>query len=269
MVQLNNIQENLTNKLEACNLTGRVTFDDSALEELKKVSSGDCNLAELYAGTAVLDAIQQQKVTITAEEIQAVNVLEAIQLMAGGKNIWDDVQYIGTQVPTMTPKGAQFKRMLSLRDARENISTMNVIKYDALPPNVLVDQIRYKAHSLIGPQVIIPFKYKPFHSEVEAVAINLANFVSKHVGQPQEVEDLDILLRTNFARPDSLAEFIVQEIKPEKGISRVAKNYRVSRWIGPVNDVAGAQGLVLITKEILCKHDERMLEAYVQSVKPQ
>jgi hypothetical protein len=266
-MNLSQIQEQLVRRLKECGVADRIAFYDSAVEELRKISRGDWKNAELYAGVIVLDALQHQKTTIDAndvqESIQRADVFEAIHLMLAGKNIWDDVRYIGTQAPTITPEGIQLTRMLRSWDANRTRNAMNAMREGTLPQYALVDQIQYE-EGIMGPEVTIPFRYEPSKDEIRAVAQNLANFVSKHTGQPQEVEDIS---RDDFAGGgSSWGQYIIKEKNPEKDPLLVDRNYRVTKGFGYQE---GAQGVVSITRGFSCTHDEKTLEAYVLSIKSQ
>lgn len=257
MSEPDQIQESLMEKLESCSLADRITFDDSALDELRKVSGGDLRHAEAYAGAAVLDALQDQRRTITAEEIERVNIIEMVPLLTGGGDPWDDVRYIGNQVPGMTPEGVQLRRNLSSWDANRNRDSMEALRDGRLPQYALSDRIQYEQDGVMGPEVLIPFRYDPSKNEIEAVAQSLANFVSEHAGQPQEVEDI------SSGRDLLGAQFMVRENNPQKDGLLVDRNYRVTKR---PSSMEGAQSVVSITREALCRHGEETLRAYAQSI---
>ncbi len=252
------VKDEITKKLEHYKLSERIFFDDSALNELLIISGGDSEGAILYAGTAVLNALQIQGNKITAEDIRHVNVFEAIGLISGGKSTWDDVRYIGTQVPNMYPQGVQLKRMLTnwdadrVRDTRESVETGKFPKY-ALP-----NKARYKTDSSLGPELIIPFKYSPSKDEIKAVAGNFAEFLQRNTGQPQLVDDLSFP-----GMGDNGVQFVIKEEHPSKDKFLARLNYRItSGFSGNLDE----RYIISISKDLFCKHEEKTLEDYFRYI---
>ncbi len=256
------IQSQLARKLEAYRLAERISFDEGALEELYQLSDGNWQHAELYAGTAVLDALQHQRTTVSQADIKAVSIAEAIVLMLGGKDIWEDVRYIGINAPSMHPTGVQLRRELSLWDADRNKDTMNAVKDGRLPQYALTDLIQYKKEGTFGPEVNVPFEFDPSKDEVKAVAESFARFVARHTGEPQEVR--------NISQGDDtfrILYFVQQQTQRDRDSLLNPLNYRVAK--GFASGIKGARGVVIINRETLCKHDKTTLEAYVHSLKSQ
>lgn len=270
MTELNDIiQRELTKRLETCKLADRIRFDDSALEELQRISNGDWEYAKLYAGTAVLDALQKNKYTVTAEDIKLVNIFEAINLISGGKEIWDDIQYIGIKAPDMKPEGVQMRRLQSLFDANRTRDSMNAIRDGRLPKYVLTDKIQYNEKGIRSePEVVVPFRYAPSQEDVEAIAESLAKFISEHIKEPQEVRDISSREGINRDVFGGIQYIVQTEGSGKKEPLLAQRNYRILKSF-PIGMPVDVQGVVYITRELLCKHDKNTLDSYVQSVKSQ
>ena len=248
------IQEKLTRRLETYKLAEKIQFDDSALQSLGEISSEQWDVAQVYAGTAILNALQSQKYQVTAQDIEAVDPTEALRLMLGGKDIWDEIRYIGTQVPNMLPEGVNLRRALGEWDAARNRDSADAVSQGRLPKYAKVDEISYDSSGIMGPEVTIPFRYEPSDDEIRAVAQSVVKFVSEHSGQPQQVEEPSGSIYG--------ATFVVKENNPEKNMFLVDRNYRVTKDFG-----IGGQGGVIIRPENGCKLDPGTLESYVDSVK--
>lgn len=260
MASVDEIQSNLTQKLKEYELSHRISFDVSAMAELDSVSSGTWEIAKHYAGTAVLNALQNEKGIITAEDIKEINGIESVQLMLGGKDIWDNVRYIGLKVPNIVPEGVKLRRVLSLWDADRDRDSGKAASEGRLPQYALASKIQYESGGTFGPEVIIPFRYTPSKEEVLAVAVSLKNYVDKNTGEIQKVEDITTEGMGSFG-----AEFFVRPDSEDILLSR--PNYRIKIGFGP--RIEGVQGIVTITRESYCKHDEGTLENYVDSVRSQ
>jgi len=258
--QLDYIQSKLTRKLEEFKLQDRITFDDSALKALFEMSQGEESTVDLYAGTAVLNALQDQKRVITGEDILAVDDSEAINLAFGRINIWDQIRYIGALDQDVFPDGVQLRRAKTLWDANREEDTDDSVKYGRLPQYALTDRIEYVDKGLLGrPEVKIPFRFRITQSEVEAVAQSVASFASEYTGEPQEIKII----------PNQMGiEFFVQSVTPPGEYHYLNRqNYRVSKDLMYGMKV-GSQAAVIIATEILNNDGKATLEAYIQSVKP-
>lgn len=256
------IKDRLDQRLRDYRLAERIYFDESALEELYRLSSGNLGDAELYAGTAVLDALQHQRKEVSQADILAVDIAEAMVLILDGKDIWDDVRYIGINVPDMFPEGVQLRRALSGFDAVRSRATMVAINDGRLPPCALTDLIQYEQKMTSESEVRVPFKYDLLKDEVRAVAENFARFVSQYTGEPQEVKDISQGNDT-FGIQYSLQ----QQTQGDRHPLLNSPNYLVAKSFA--FGIKGAQGVVTISRDMLCKHDQNTLEAYVNSLKPQ
>lgn len=256
--ELQIIQKELEGKLKECKLANRVSFDVSALSELHRLTNGDWEIVELYARNAVLDALQNKRTIVTKTDIEAVNIADALQLISGGKDIWDDVRYIGT-IPNLRPEGMQLKRLTSLFDADRERDAMNAVRDGRLPKYALTDLVQYNS-GVLGPEVIVPFKLDPSRNEIMAVAESVARFVTKHTNEPQEVEDIT---QTNFL----IQYFIRPQTQPGENKFLNSPNYRVVRDLGRGYNIDKAKGMVRVNQEHLCKYDKTTLEAYVLSLK--
>lgn len=255
--QEDEIRENLTERIEAYNLQDRITFDDSAIAMLSDMGRWD--MSEQYAASAILNALQNQKDIITADDINKVDIFENINLMTGGKDIWDQINFIGTQAPDLDSVAIGFRRYLNNLDANRVNETQYSIEKGKLPQYALAEQIEYSIDGITGrPQINVPFRFKPSKEEVEAVAHSLAKFMSEHTGETQEVNDISGSQGIQYFVQDPI------ESGTEPLLNR--PNYRVRNSLFP--PLTGASGLVTIDREILCKHDVGTLEAYVLSVKP-
>lgn len=253
------IQASLERRLADYNLTDRITFDDSAIEQLRKVSGDDWQQAELYAGTAVLDALQQQKGTVSGTDIQAVNITEAFRLMHGGKDIWDRVRYFGTQEPNMGPKGVQQARELDLWAADRTREAREAARAGRLPKYALANLVRYKEDGLFGPEVKIPFQFESSDEEVRAVAENVARFVTEHTGEAQEVKACPI------GGSYGVQYFVRPSAWSGRGPLLYGSNYRIN--VNPAVGIDNVQAVVTVSQERGCQHGRGTLEQYVQRVK--
>ncbi len=253
-----NIQKNLTERLETYKLKDRIVFEDSALEELRK--RGDWNHVEFYAAMAILNALQSKKEKVTGEEIKAVNIAEMIILMTGGKDPWDDVRYITSQ--DIEPEGIELRRALNLFDADRNRDTLSSKQTGRLPKYALLEMITYSKEGSLGPEIKIPFIYDPTEGEVEVVAYIFRDFISKSTNEALVVEEaaridaLDKYFGPKFfiKGPDEIPYLHLREIY-----------YSVTKTF-PFGISNKAQGVVVITRERSCKHPENTLEDYLTSI---
>ncbi len=253
------IREGLEQRLSAYNLKERIEFDDSAIEELYKLSDGNWKIAEVYAALAILDAFEDRRNQITGENIRETNFAEAFILIRGGQDPWEQVKYIGTNVPTMEPEGVKLRRTLSMWDADRDFDARKAVDEGRLPQYALPDKIEYSDKGVLGnPEVKIPFRYDPSKVEVGAVASLLARFVSEKTGEPQEVKDV--------SHPTSGIQFFVQPV-PEEGMDPllIRHNYRVREDLGFFVD-GNVQGMVVIEEDLLCKYDG-ILKAFAEYIK--
>lgn len=249
------IKISLERRLNSLRLGDRVALDDSAIEELKTVSQGNLGIAEIYAGYAILDALQEQRATVTASDIEKVDSGEVVMLISTGRDPWDELAYIGTQVPNMTPEGIKLRRLTRQFDAARDVDAKTAISEGRLPQYALRDKIQYDAGGFT-PQITIPFRLKPGREEVRAVAENLAQFIQCQIQEPQEVRDI--------SHPHSGIQYFVQPIaKPGQDPLLIGPHYRVKEGFAYAKGVLGA---VTIAREIQCKHPESTLEAYIQSI---
>ena len=259
------IRVGLHNKIKATGIDKRINVDSSAYDALKAVSQNGQwhNGADIYAGTAILNVLQAGGSILTGKDVKEATPFEAIQLMLGGKDIWEEITYIGTTVPTMLPEGVGLGRLLKLWDANRDKDIMDSTRDGKLPQYAMTDGINYSEKGVVGgPEVKIPFRYNPSKGEVEAVAQSVAIFVSETTGIPHEVEDISRGGMDSFG----VQYFVRQTLQPGQDKFLVGPSYRVSKGFafGLETD---AQGVVTLTREMGCKHEANVLDLYAQSVK--
>jgi len=251
------IREDLIPALRNNKLDTKITFTTSALKEIYRISRGDWPQTKVYAGTAILDALQSKKNVIHYQDIRNVNIAEPIALMLGGKDVWDEIRYIGVSVPNMLPEGVQLGRLLNLLDANRTRNATQALEHGTLPQCLDVKGITYQEKGILGhPEVLVPFKYDPSHEEVGAVARNLANFVETVTNSPQDIRDI-----THGEGSLAYIQFFVQnKTQAERMFRFTSPNYRIAKESGP---------RVRISRETLCdeNHKPDLLEKYVQSLK--
>lgn len=251
--QSNQIPTNLTQRMEEYELVGKVTFDDSALEELSRLSGGVWDQASLYAGSAMLNALYNQRNVITSRDVVAADesFSEIIKLSIGKVDLWNIASKITNSSIPMTTEDIALKIMLADWDADHELA-YDLIRDGKLPGHVDLHGIEYQEILDRPATVIIPFLIDPSNNEVEAVAQNLANFVSQHTGETQAVVDASNhnSIRYNVQPAHILGHnpsYIVEMHKP-----------------GPFSPPPRS---IYLSRSSSTKHDTGTLEAYVLSVK--
>ena len=229
----------------------------------------DWQQIEQHVGVAVLDALQNQKNIITEEDIKNANVFEAIKLMIGGKDVWDDIAHIGRINPDMPQYSVKLKRSMSQWQADRTRDTMQAVRDSRLPQYALKDKIEYSTGGPLGIEAKILFKFGPSKQEIEAIAKSLAKYVSEKTGQQQKVEDISMkdLIRGPSTAGIGTQFFVRSQEEPgQNPILYSDVNYRLA-FTHAYSREADVQGAVCITRESSSKLPQGTLEAYVESVR--
>lgn len=244
-------------KSEPENLPPTITFDDSALTELERMSGEYWPLAKVYAAIAAANAEREKKEIVSSEDVQeAVNssptaLKEAMEFTLGRNAIKDDEVLKGT-----------------LYDAPRVRKALEARRTGQLPSNAVTDLIDFSYGGLSSPfaqspVVRLPFLPAPFQVEVRAVAEHFARFVAERTGEPREV----VRMPTDY-QP---ASYIIRSLAAGEKRDRLYRVTRYPRWDskGQLTMVLESPGEVIISREEFCGRDPLTLEAYVQAVKSQ
>ncbi len=261
-IQTYRIKTRLNQRLVNYGMDKRVSFNDLALAKLQEISKGDQSHAEFYAGSAILDVLQNGRNEVTVKDIESVNLMQSIVLMLGGKDSWDDIRHIA-RVPTLFPEGIALKRMLSSFDASRTHGANNAMDTKKLPPYALKDQIKYGEDKYLGKQVKIPLRFPPEKSEMNAICAHFIEFVRLKTGIEQKIED-----NTQTSWPGDSFGFRYNILNPlpegkkDTVLERIlaGTNYRV--FVEHSFDSGATRSnaaIVVISKESGCKHDEKLL----------
>src|SRR3989344_540285 len=250
------IRRELIPTLQQFKLDKKITFTTSALKRMSSFSNGDGRIAREYAGVAILNALQNKKDTIHYDDIKQTDVFEALRLMRGGGDIWDQISYIGLKVPTMLPEGVKLGRLLAEWDADRTSNAIDAKQKGTLPQYLDRQGITFnKCGILRQPEVLLPFKYDPSQEEIGAVARNLANFVETETSKTQDIRDI-----TNGDGRFAHVQFFVQD-RSSEGVNPkyMGANYRIAKEFG---------NKIRLSRETLCDEDHplNLLEMYAFSL---
>jgi hypothetical protein len=251
------VKENLIRTLEQYGLADRVTFDDAAIAELVAMSSGDWRVAEMYAGILVLNALQNQKPTITSEDVkQSDPFAELVRLTTGDVDIWTDVIYPTTR-SNLSGNAVEGRRLMAGFDADRTRDALHARKEGRLPKYAFRDRVRYS--ELAFPAVEVPFRYRPAREEIEAVAYHFARFVEGRTGSTQKVHDESL---RNY-----ITYVITDPLKPDQDPILAQRNYSVADSMAYFGFGYDVDGMVMISREIFCGHDPKLLQAYFEALR--
>src|SRR3989338_3999301 len=101
---MGDINFNLKVKLEQYGLEERVQFDDSALERLKELGKDNWKDAEVYVTSAILDALQYNRPTISEEDINNTDFSMELKLLVAGEDPWNTIKKVAS-VQGITSEG--------------------------------------------------------------------------------------------------------------------------------------------------------------------